>query len=167
MHLPCCCLIGRYSLALIYLQSNIVKCSAVASKPVMEEVIFLRHHCLQMWSNCMVSWCKKKNRHFQKMKCFERNEWGRESPLMETSNVNSQRESRVGDKNQFHKVWSFHQEGPPNADLTDDQSKSLYIYSAWQYSKAFFFTHSYTRYVFICFNSKLHEQSDPENARYF
>lgn len=113
-------------------------------QPVMEEVIFLRHHCLQMWSNCMVSWCKKKNRHFQKMKCFERNEWGRESPLMETSNVNSQRESRVGDKNQFHKVWSFHQEGPPNADLTDDQSKSLYIYSAWQCAKAFFFTHSIT-----------------------
>lgn len=112
---------------------------------------------------------QKKNRHFQKMKCFERNEWGRESPLMETSNVNSQRESRVGDKNQFHKVWSFHQEGPPNADLTDNQSKSLYIYSAWQYSKAFFYSlyHSYTRYVFICFNSKLHEQSDPENARYF
>lgn len=50
---------------------------------------------------------KKKNTHFLKMKCFERNDlWG-ESPLVETSNINSQRESSVGDKNQFHKVWSF------------------------------------------------------------
>lgn len=57
---------------------------------------------------------KKENTRFLKMKCFERNELRGESPVVETSNINSQRESSVGDENQFHEVWSF-----PSAETTE------------------------------------------------
>lgn len=51
------------------------------------------------------------------MKCFERNELRGESPVVETSNINSQRESSVGDENQFHEVWSF-----PSAETTEHRA---------------------------------------------
>lgn len=81
-----------------------------ADEPVMEEVSFLWYHCFQMWPNDKVSTCEKKNKTqnrthiFWKWSVSREMSCGGESPFVETSNINLQRESSVGEKNQFLKV---------------------------------------------------------------
>lgn len=49
-----------------------------------------------MWSNGTKKNEKKNEHTFSEMKCFDLNELWRENPVLETSNINSQRESSVG-----------------------------------------------------------------------
>ena len=94
--------------------------SHFSAAPLLSDVV--KRHGLLM---------QKKNTHFLKMKCFERNGWWRESPFAETSNINSQRESSVGDKNQFHKVWSFPSAGTTKCMSWQTTSQMVCTYKVY------------------------------------
>lgn len=112
------CLFREKDTMLLHVLSACHGGSHFSATPLLSDVV--KRHGLLM---------QKKNTHFLKMKCFERNEWWRESPFVETSNINSQRESSVGDKNQFQKVWSFPSAGTTKCKNWQTTSQMVCAYT--------------------------------------